>query len=82
MSKYMLINKEGNAVREANDLSKRAELIKLGYRDYNPAPVKVATTPTFSKMKKDELIAYAEEHNIDISSANTKDEIIAILSAE
>ena len=54
MSKYILINKEGNAVREANDLSKRAELIKLGYRDYNPAPVKVATatTPTFSKMKK------------------------------
>lgn len=40
MAKYKLINKEGNAIREADSASKRDELIRLGYRDYNPAPVK------------------------------------------
>ena len=40
MAKYKLINKEGNAIREADSASKRDELIRLGYRDYNPASPK------------------------------------------
>lgn len=32
---------------------------------------------SLEKMKKDELLAYAEENGIDLGDANTKDEIIA-----
>ena len=74
---FKMKNKLGNAILNAKTERRRDALIRCGF-----TPVEDDAEPTFSKMKKDELIAYAEGHNIDISSANTKDEIIAILRAE
>ena len=74
---FKMKNKLGNAILIVKTEARRDELKRYGF-----TVIEDAAEPTFSKMKKDELIAYAEEHNIDISSANTKDEIIAILSAE
>jgi hypothetical protein len=36
-------------------------------------------TPDFSKMKRDELDAYAAEHGIDIADAKNKDDVIAAI---
>lgn len=70
---FKMVNKLGNAILIVKTEARRDELMRYGF-----TVIKDAADRTFSKMKKDELIAYAEEHNIDISSANTKDEIIAI----
>ena len=74
---FKMKNKLGNAILIVKSEARRDALVRCGF-----TVIEDEAERTFSKMKKDELIAYAEEHNIDISSANTKDEIIAILNAE
>lgn len=41
----------------------------------------VETTPDFSNMTKAQLMAYAEENGIDVSSARTRKAILEILNA-
>lgn len=45
------------------------------------APVKEAKTPSIKSMKKDELIAFAKENNIEIDEKATKPVIIEAIEA-
>ena len=73
---YKLKNAIGNIVVDVDTEARRDELKSCGYVD-------IETTTegyNFSAMKVDELKTFAAEHNIDISAAKNKAEIIEIIN--
>lgn len=72
---YKMKNSAGNIIAVAETEIRRDELKSCGYTEIKE------TTEGFnlSAMKVDELKAFAAEHNIDISDAKNKAEIIEII---
>ncbi len=56
-------------------------MIKIESLDGKAAPAKVAESKVSASMKKDELIAYAEEHGIEVDAKATKAAIIETIEA-
>lgn len=73
---FVMKNKLGNVQIVAKNERRRDELISRGF------VVADKQEKSFDKMKVEELKLYAETHNIDISSANNKAEILGIIAGK
>ncbi len=71
MSKYVMISRYGNEIKEVNSERKRDELKALGYRVFEPKKI------SLDEMTVAELEALAKEKGIDLKDCNNKGEKLA-----
>ena len=68
MSKYTMVSRYGNEIKEVDSERKRDELKALGYKVLEPKAIPI------DEMTVPQLEAYAKENNIDLSGCKTKPE--------
>lgn len=80
-TKYPGVQLQAGKTEEVPDAHAR-QLIRMGKAVQAEKEIDVEINPVdLEKMKKNELVSYAEEHEVDLTQGMTKAEIIAAIEA-